>query len=347
MQSSTRRRILIRRSIKSARSESRLLRSYLIVLRAPVQVSPHFTIIRRRHFQAPAINVRVSFTRIALIYLVSALAGHVIAVDIREEQFTVPAVLKSAWRHTLTTGSSVEFAVQTGLALLLLFLAASLLFDILQSLTLSVLSLNRKLSDWERGKEVARHPLPSSVIFAIHALGELWMAHPTRRQRAIREASVRLHEVTRNLARLSSTCESARFWSHRRRLLREHHGTVISALRISESKLDKDPKLACGELAGLLMEIGNRYAEGKLGELLPPAATANLSPVRNWEATKIVATATVLCGVTVAAILSGVPDTALTYIIGASGVVIATLIYGPRARSAFDILDSVRGIQRP
>ncbi|WP_369196805.1 hypothetical protein [Streptomyces djakartensis] len=122
---------------------------------------------------------------------------------------------------------------------------------------------------------------------------------------------------------------------------------MISALRISESKLDKDPKLACGELAGLLMEIGNRYAEGKLGELLPPAATANLSPVRNWEATKIVATATVLCGVTVAAILSGVPDTALTYIIGASGVVIATLIYGPRARSAFDILDSVRGIQRP
>lgn len=61
----------------------------------------------------------------------------------------------------------------------------------------------------------------------------------------------------------------------------------------------------------------------------------------------MIGTAVPVCVATLTAVLLDVPEAALTSVVGAAGIVAVSLIYGRNSSARLDILDSVRGIQRP
>ncbi|MFD3843536.1 hypothetical protein ACFWWC_46170 [Streptomyces sp. NPDC058642] len=341
---STHKRHRILNSIIRARLEYDSLQEDLSILGAATRISPHFRVIRRRHFLIRSHDTPWWIFRGFILYVAAVYAGRNIALN--RGAIKPPEILTSVWNNSFNL-DAVGFTLATSFVLISVALCVTVAASLLWLVGSIIYRLNSVTSRRRRINSVTHHSLPREIIRSIHALKALRTTHPTRRQEALKGASMCLRAVTQDLARLASTCGSTSLWSHRRRLLREHHGVIVSALRAAESNLDKDSDTGSKKLAEILMEIGNRYAQGKVGELLPESETANLQPARNWEVAKMAAIAVNLCAVTFIALLLKVPDAALTPVIGASGILTAILLYGRRARSAFEILDSVRGIQRP
>ncbi|MFD0057499.1 hypothetical protein ACFVHR_27680 [Streptomyces sp. NPDC127168] len=129
--------------------------------------------------------------------------------------------------------------------------------------------------------------------------------------------------------------------------MKQHHNKVVGALHSAEKKLEENPDSGARELAKMLLEIANQYAEGKVGNLLPSTDLSNVIPARDRRPLKLIFTASTVCAVTVGSVLLGVPDAAIASIVGLSGVVVISLTQGASMRDGLEILDSVRGIQRP
>ncbi|MER6781666.1 MULTISPECIES: hypothetical protein [unclassified Streptomyces] len=55
---------------------------------------------------------------------------------------------------------------------------------------------------------------------------------------------------------------------HRRKAMRRHAYRVADALREAEARLDVNPKESARTIAGILLKVSTRYAEGRLGALL-------------------------------------------------------------------------------
>ena len=113
--------------------------------------------------------------------------------------------------------------------------------------------------------------------------------------------------------------------------------------------IDKDCRLALPALAETLLRIANSYSSGKIGELLPAAEVESLTPARSrdLEPFKMMLTALMLSGSALLVTLLDLPDAAITSLIGAMGIIAVSLVYGANARRGLEVLDSVRGIQRP
>ncbi|MET7809765.1 hypothetical protein ABZT26_02760 [Streptomyces sp. NPDC005395] len=166
---------------------------------------------------------------------------------------------------------------------------------------------------------------------------------------ALNALAYSLRNVYEELLRVANETRTVPFRSKRRDRLREHHFKVIAAIEEKEAAIDVDARTALPDLAETLMKIANAYSSGKIGQLLPDADLAHVTPFEppKREHFKMVAVAVLLggCGVLVAFL--DLPDTATTSLIGALGIAIASMVYGRRAREAMDLLDSLRGIQRP
>ncbi|KES02960.1 hypothetical protein BU52_33110 [Streptomyces toyocaensis] len=142
---------------------------------------------------------------------------------------------------------------------------------------------------------------------------------------------------------------SVRRRSSRRRRLRKHHLKVVAALQEKEAAIDVDVRAALPDLAETLTKVANAHSEGRIGQLLPASEVDHVPPVEHVkrEHIRMVAVAVLLGGFGVLVAFLDLPDTATTSLIGAIGITAASVVYGLKARQGMDILDSVRGIQRP
>ncbi len=71
-------------------------------------------------------------------------------------------------------------------------------------------------------------------------------------------------------------------FSRRRSELRTHANQVVAALRATHAEFDVDRKAAARKLAGLVLKISDRYAQGHVGALLD--STELVAPARRREA---------------------------------------------------------------
>ncbi|WP_157857853.1 hypothetical protein [Streptomyces durhamensis] len=129
--------------------------------------------------------------------------------------------------------------------------------------------------------------------------------------------------------------------------MKRHAGLVIAALRKAQMQVHVEPERGVQELASLLLKISDRCAEGRFGALLDDAQLVGLDPVRDYEPLRMAAVAVLTTSGVATAKLFGVPDALMVYAAGLSAILSLLLVYGRNARRGLDILDSLRGIQRP
>lgn len=131
-------------------------------------------------------------------------------------------------------------------------------------------------------------------------------------------------------------------FSPRRRQLKRHARQVVAVLKNTETRLDVDPNQALRDLAGLLLTIAERYAEGRVGALLDDEQIAGTEPVQEREALKMVLAALLMCATAAAALgaidATGLPSVLEPVAIASSAMVALVLVYGRRASQRLEFL---------
>jgi hypothetical protein len=133
-------------------------------------------------------------------------------------------------------------------------------------------------------------------------------------------------------------------FSVRSRRLRRHVRLVVAAVENAEAQLDEAPLEALTPLVNLLMEIASRHTQGLTGALLPVEDLEGLAPAHDWEPLRMALAALFMGGAAVAVSLFKMPDPAITTLLGAAGVLIASILYGRRVlEKAGEIVNLMRG----
>lgn len=202
-----------------------------------------------------------------------------------------------------------------------------------------------------KGNSGSSHYIAAGIAGAVHVAAVACRSAPgsPKQQRQLRHLTESLHSVYAGILRTSDIHEAVYRRSRRRGRLRDHHLKVIAALQEKEMAIDVDVHAALPDLAEALTRIVNAYSEGRIGQLLPVSEIDHLAPaeIAKGEHIKMVVVAVLLGGCGILVSFLDLPDTATTSLIGAIGITIASMVYGRKARQAMDVLDSVRGIQRP
>ncbi|WP_326605011.1 hypothetical protein [Streptomyces sp. NBC_01800] len=137
--------------------------------------------------------------------------------------------------------------------------------------------------------------------------------------------------------------------SHKRQF-DEHLSKVRGAIRRAGLEAHKSPEEGLPSLAKLLTKVSERNLLHRHFALLDEDDLLGVEPVedRNWDNWKVSLASIVVAAVAGAAYYAGVPKELIVYVIGAIGVVAMSVLFPKhRRRDGLEVLDSVRGIQRP
>ncbi|MFI8087364.1 hypothetical protein ACIF9R_03470 [Streptomyces sp. NPDC086080] len=117
---------------------------------------------------------------------------------------------------------------------------------------------------------------------ARHAQGE-------ERSAALEKISKRMRPVER-IVRNARRVRMLSLPRSRRREAAKHAHMVVRRLRNTYPKIHEDDgNQALAELASLLMEIADRYAQGRVSALLPASELTGLEPVKDYDTIKLAA----------------------------------------------------------
>ncbi|MEU6067693.1 hypothetical protein ABZ864_25340 [Streptomyces sp. NPDC047082] len=197
--------------------------------------------------------------------------------------------------------------------------------------------LSHNVSLWKRVEPVDK--IATALRRCADVQGAGWRHRPFELRcmaRALKTVETAIMNVHRSSGHLPTR-------SHRRRQLKVHAGLVVSALRAAEARVDSHGNEALAELASMLVTVAERSAEGRIGALLDENRLAGLTPTRDWEPFRLAAAASLIAVAAVCVTLLHLPEAADAYVIGGCGVVILTVLYGPRAYQFLDVLAKVRG----
>lgn len=123
---------------------------------------------------------------------------------------------------------------------------------------------------------------------------------PRVSMRAVERVIWRAHRTRRAKAR-----------SHHERILKAHSAHVVGALRAAEVKQDVEQERALLDLTAMLLTIAERYAEGRLGQLLDDQQIGDATPVVPRERLRMLAVGAVAVLVMAGAAWANFPEPAL------------------------------------
>lgn len=191
-----------------------------------------------------------------------------------------------------------------------------------------------------------RYPLVLACVSVIGYCGFL-DGREEAESRTLRNLAIALEIACTCILRIPGSSRSLPYRSHRKAGLRRHSKLVIAALQQAERKLDTDRDQALKEIADLMLTICERYVDGRIGALLDESQLSGLEPVasREWLRLLMAVVLTVSCAWGIA--LLGLPSSAVPYVMGGVGLLCFTAVFGQRSGRSLDLLDSVRGVQRP
>ncbi|MGW4674375.1 hypothetical protein [Streptomyces sp. NPDC004324] len=132
-------------------------------------------------------------------------------------------------------------------------------------------------------------------------------------------------------------------FSARARRLRDHQRIVVAAIGKIEQNLDRTPDESLKALVECALGIVENYYRGLYGALLPSDELEGIEPGRDWEPLRLTLAAILIAATAIAVTFFNIPDPAITALMGATGLISITLLYGRGARSALDVVDIVRG----
>jgi hypothetical protein len=133
---------------------------------------------------------------------------------------------------------------------------------------------------------------------------------------------------------------------HERKALKQHAEKVIAALRSAESRQYKDPSGALPELATMLLVIAERYAQGRVSQLLDDEQIENVQVMRDWEWLRLLFGGVLITVALVGVAHVGLPDTAVSPVAALLITLVLTMVYRGRLPSPGDLIDIMRGADR-
>ncbi|MFH8701970.1 hypothetical protein [Streptomyces chartreusis] len=142
----------------------------------------------------------------------------------------------------------------------------------------------------------------------------IWRAHRTRRSRARR---------------------------HNERQFKAHAALVVGALRRAEAQQDSTPGRALEDLTVMLLTIAERYAEGRVDELLDADQLAGVTPAVPRERMRGAVVGLTVVVVMAGAAVLGLPDAALIPLLSVVAVFVAVVVNRGRMPTAGQFTDLI------
>lgn len=161
------------------------------------------------------------------------------------------------------------------------------------------------------------------------------------------DRSSRLEVISHRMRAVERVIRNARRkhlrkYSWARRKEAAHHARqVVRRLRETYSQIhsdDGDQKLT--DLANLLMDIADRYAQGRVSQLLPADQLQNRAPVKDYDTLKLAAVLVVFIITGVGLYVGGLGDIALSIAAAGSGLTFLVL-FGERSQEMWDRYNSM------
>ncbi len=128
---------------------------------------------------------------------------------------------------------------------------------------------------------------------------------------------------------------------HQERKTKAHIARVVGALRAVEARQDMHPKEALEDLTVMLLTIAERYAEGRVGELLDEEQIGDATPVVHREHLRQAGVGVTVALVMVGASLVGVPEGALTALLPVVVLALVVLVYRDRGPTPSQLTDLI------
>ncbi|MFI9039429.1 hypothetical protein [Streptomyces sp. NPDC053726] len=142
----------------------------------------------------------------------------------------------------------------------------------------------------------------------------IWTAHRTRRARARR---------------------------HNERQFKAHAALVVGALRRAEARQDSEPGRALEDLIVMLLTIAERYAEGRIDDLLDADQLAGVTPAAPRERLRMVVVGLVVVLVMAGAAAFGLPEAALVPLLPVVVLFVAVVFNRGRMPTAGQLTDLI------
>ncbi|MFE7539042.1 hypothetical protein ACFU67_32770 [Streptomyces rhizosphaericola] len=134
--------------------------------------------------------------------------------------------------------------------------------------------------------------------------------------------------------------------SHHRRVLKAHAAQVVGALRAAEARQDAEPAEALREMAVMLVTIAERYAEGRLGQLLDQDRLDPEVSASQGEYLRFLGLGAGVVAAMAAAVAFGIPSDALGPLLGFVVTFGAVIFLRGRIPAPADLVDILRGADR-
>jgi len=133
---------------------------------------------------------------------------------------------------------------------------------------------------------------------------------------------------------------------HERKALKQHAEMVIAAVRSVESRQYRAPSEALPELATMLLVIAERYAQGRVSQLLDDEQLADVQVVRDWAWLRLLLGGALITVALVGVAQIGLPDTAVGPVAALLITLVFTMVHRGRLPSLGDLIDIMRGADR-
>lgn len=133
---------------------------------------------------------------------------------------------------------------------------------------------------------------------------------------------------------------------HHRRALKAHAAQVVGALRAAEARQDAEPAEALREMAVMLVIIAERYAEGRLGQLLDEGRLDPDVSATQGEYLRFLGLGAGVVAAMAAAVSFGIPPDALGPLLGFVVTFGAVIFLRGRIPTPADLVDILRGADR-
>ncbi|MGW7170728.1 hypothetical protein ACWGH3_36715 [Streptomyces sp. NPDC054884] len=133
---------------------------------------------------------------------------------------------------------------------------------------------------------------------------------------------------------------------HERKALKQHAERVVAALRNVESRQYSAPSEALPELATMLLVIAERYAQGRVSQLLDDEQLADVQIVRDWAWLRLLFGSVLITVALVGVAQIGLPDTAVAPVVALIITMILSMVYRGRLPGLGDLIDITRGADR-
>lgn len=122
----------------------------------------------------------------------------------------------------------------------------------------------------------------------------------------------------------------------RRRAAAQHASVVVQCFRKIHPEIHRDDgDQAIKQLASLLMEIADRYAQGRVSALLPADQLHGLDPAKDYDAVRLAVAVLTFLATGVSSYVLGLQDIALP-LATAAGAVVVLLLFGDRSQQLMD-----------